>query len=613
MNLKTASSSDMSKKKVPKDAFHGPAGGSFAQKKKAVLGNVKHSGNEKNISLSKSEPGGSVYSDVNSMSGDNEDMGLTGVNERSLLGSAATTSKANCVNTDTMFGSPLGSPNFTMNDDKIVLSLRLSIFLEKKWIDPKIVKTLVEVSIKKSFALDINLSAVKGNLAMAKTRLIRKFFSSVNGFGGTITPSKFEGIIRSTFTFEESMEKAVLLARENGIITNTNFKKQRVCSDQAVIIKEIPMDTPKEMIVAAVSTFEEIKFIKIQLIGMWQKAVVEFAESDSVHVAKAMEDHNTWASKDYFKVLLFTLPVGTTAHDFGTLLDGAGGKTCIINWSFETGNRVYCAVVGFESEGDLDSAFYTELIFGGVQLLWARLDLVRYEKCGHFGHSALECNVSDVSTPKPSVFLKRPVSGSIRFRLAKLYAKKNVPISCPAAFGDKFCAQVVSNMLSSGHPLFDSGLGFGFFPFGVFGLGGAASLSSVDNSSLDKRLASLKCSFGLLADQVSGIVKRLSFVELVPLVPSSLGSPIAAAAFKNSMLDLDMILDGTSVSSASRLSFVVDGVHNLSSSSSKILISKVGGLEIKLASLEASIGTSMAVIVNNSLARHVFKMEKIPG
>ncbi|KAG9290985.1 hypothetical protein G9A89_004288 [Geosiphon pyriformis] len=38
------------------------------------------------------------------------------------------------------------------------------------------------------------------------------------------------------------------------------------------------MDTPKEMIVAALAEFGKIKSIKIQLIGLWQKAMVEFAK-----------------------------------------------------------------------------------------------------------------------------------------------------------------------------------------------------------------------------------------------------------------------------------------------------------------------------------------------
>ncbi|KAG9296726.1 hypothetical protein G9A89_001358 [Geosiphon pyriformis] len=226
MDMEATVSSTIFKKKTFKSTFYGPAGGSFSQKKKVVLDNVKYSGNKRNISLSKSGSGDSVYSDVESLSGKDEDVSMSGANGESLLGLAATTPKAKRVNTGASFGSPLGSPNFHMDDDKVVLSFHLSISLEKK---------------------------------------------------ATIL-SKFEGIIQSTFTSEKNMEMAASLAREKKIDVNSDLKKQKIHLDWAVVVKKISMDTPKEMIVTALAEFGEIKSIKIQLIGLWQKAVVEFAE-----------------------------------------------------------------------------------------------------------------------------------------------------------------------------------------------------------------------------------------------------------------------------------------------------------------------------------------------
>ncbi|KAG9295516.1 hypothetical protein G9A89_013545 [Geosiphon pyriformis] len=278
MDLETASSDIMSKKKTLKDAFYGLADGFFSQKKKVVLGNIKHSDNEKNISLKKSELGNNVFSDVNSLSGNNKSANITGINIGSLLGLAFNTFKTKWFNTGANFGSPLSSSNFDIDDNEITLSFHVNFSLEKKWIDPKITKVPVKIPVRKSFALDINLSAVKKNLVTAKTQLIRKMFLTINSFGGATTPSKFEEIIRSTFTFEKNMIKVTSLTRKKRIDVNNNLKRQGMRSDQTVIIKEIPMNTSKDMIIATVSKFGEIKSIKIQLIGMWQKAVVEFAE-----------------------------------------------------------------------------------------------------------------------------------------------------------------------------------------------------------------------------------------------------------------------------------------------------------------------------------------------
>ncbi|KAG9297233.1 hypothetical protein G9A89_015484 [Geosiphon pyriformis] len=477
---------------------------------------------------------GQVVRQFNSIDTDGEASKGEGV-----FDSKMNTPQAKHFNNGAIVGSSLSSINFDIEEkEEVFLLPRKTFSLDKVWIDSKIIKTQVEVAVKKSFALDVNLSAVEGKSATAKTHAIRKLFSKINGFGEATTPSKFEGIIRSIFISEASMKKAVSLARENNIIVNSDLKRQRICSDWALVIKEIPMDTPKEMIVAAVSKFGEIKSIKIQLISLWQKTVVEFAEleqavfltarwsfligKDSVCVTMVVSNHETWVSRNQFKALLFTLPMGTTAHDLGDLLEGAGGKTCVINWLLETGNRVCCAVVCFDSNEILESAFCTEPILGSMKLSWARLDLVHCEQCRKFGHSALECDAE----------------------LAKLYVKKNVPISYPVAFGGKSWAQVVS-VASVSHG-FRAGFGSSSPPSGDLSSGGV--------------------------------------LPLLPVFPTSVSLVVA-----NSDLDFDMAVDDPFVQPTSFSPGVTSSL--LSPSSSKVLTSKVGGLESKLVALNISIGS----------------------
>ncbi|KAG9284978.1 hypothetical protein G9A89_009788 [Geosiphon pyriformis] len=363
-----------------------------------------------------------------------------------------------------------------MDDNEVVLSSQLPISLKKKWIDLKIVKTSVEVSIRKSFALDINLSAVEGKSATAKTQLIRKIFSTVNGFEGVTTSSKFEEIIQSTFTSEESLIKTTSLARE-------------------------------------------------------KKAVVEFAK---------LEQAKQLASR----------------------------------WSFLI---------------EKDSC----------------------EKYGKFEHSALKCDAFDtlVSVLSKKTY-KKTASEEVYVQLARLYAKKNVPIFCPAAFGSKSWAQIVSSASSSGGLLFESGFGSGSFSSGASDMGGGSPFALTNNLSLNACLSSLECSLELLGDQVSGILHKLDSIDLVPLVsPSSSNSPVTLINVK---LDLnsDMVLESS----------VVVSVHSpvvsaLEPSSSKILITKkFNGVRIFTSGLKESfLGVGVAVIMNEYLVWHVSKVEEIPG
>ncbi|KAG9289346.1 hypothetical protein G9A89_007907 [Geosiphon pyriformis] len=346
------------------------------------------------------------------------------------------------------------------------------------------------------------------------------------------------------------MEIATSLVREKGINVNSNLKKQGIRSDWGVIIKKILIDMSKDMIVTIVSKFGEIKSIKIQLIGMWQKAVVEFIELDQADLLYQ------------FKAFLFTLSMGTMAHDLETFLERASKKTCVINRSVETGNKTHCIVVGFNSDDDLESAFYTKLILGSIKLSWTRIDLVQCKRCEKFGHSVLECNA-----PVASIF-----------RLLKtfkrvLYEKKSVQISCPVVFGGKFWIQVVSLAGFSNGFHFTSGSGSPFF--NTSSLNGGILLISVDNLSLDAYLVSLEQSLELLTDQVSGIVFSATLI----------------AAKKN--LALNMIVDGLELVLLPSFS-VSSSVSALSQSSSKVLMTKIDSLESKLVAFEAFVGSVLA-------------------
>ncbi|KAG9304323.1 hypothetical protein G9A89_019885 [Geosiphon pyriformis] len=115
--------------------------------------------------------------------------------------------------------------------------------------------------------------------------------------GRASTPSKFSEIIRVTFTSESSLIKATNKA-----------------ANWAVVIKKIPIRTSAEAVCAVLSEFGVIKVIKMQLIRLWQKAVVKFEQldqadlvtaewsiligKDAVHVARADSDKKAWDARN---------------------------------------------------------------------------------------------------------------------------------------------------------------------------------------------------------------------------------------------------------------------------------------------------------------------------
>ncbi|KAG9294476.1 hypothetical protein G9A89_001981 [Geosiphon pyriformis] len=95
-----------------------------------------------------------------------------------------------------------------------------------------------------------------------------------------LTPSKFPGVICSTFTSESSLIKARKMAVYEKIVVNDNLRKANICLNQEVIVKKIPVDLPKLAVELVFFKFGKIISIRMQLIGLWQKALIEFESSE---------------------------------------------------------------------------------------------------------------------------------------------------------------------------------------------------------------------------------------------------------------------------------------------------------------------------------------------
>ncbi|KAG9295880.1 hypothetical protein G9A89_006619 [Geosiphon pyriformis] len=358
----------------------------------------------------------------------------------------------------------------------------------------------------------IDLVAITGKSFQEKLSFIRKIFSSVNGFGGASTSSKFGGIIRATFTLEKAIIAAGKLANDHGVVINTNLKHLlNNHMDRAIVMKKIPVETSMEAVHAAVFKFGLIKSIKMQLVGLWQKAIVKLENQnqadflaskwsiligkDAVCVARADVDKQTWNSRDKFKALLYTLPVRTNAHDLWDFIDSVGEKTCVIDRNPVSYVCARCAIVCFRSESDLVSVMAATPVIKGIGLHWSCLSLALCSVCGLSGHTSFNC-----------VLVK--IGSTLRGRKTPLSAQdqKSAPISYPLVFSGKTWASVV------GAPL-------------VCNSHGVGSLLSSDNVSkplpsaaddLEKRLVCIESSLVSLMGQIGELAKKLeSFMPAV--------------------------------------------------------------------------------------------------
>ncbi|KAG9300443.1 hypothetical protein G9A89_010068 [Geosiphon pyriformis] len=268
-----------------------------------------------------------------------------------------------------------------------------------------------------------------------------------------------------------------------------------------------------------------------------------FMGKNSVCMAKAINNKQLWVFRDLHQALFYTLPIGTMAYDLSDLLKSYGGKTCFISHNLSSYMHDRCMIVCFVDETSKLAAIGSIPVF------------------------------KSVVTPQDQVCL------------ANIYKKKQVPIVCPVFFGEKTWAQIAGSF-------FFCVVLLDFFDTGLFL--GVKLVSLVSNFLGDfclvDQLASLECSLELLTDQVLFIMKKLSFVKLVPLAFKSYVSFLVVFVSVTSNLDLEMALNDTLASPLpSLLIVVVDSVADLSLSSSKVLTTKMGGLESKIVALEVSV------------------------
>ncbi|KAG9296701.1 hypothetical protein G9A89_001333 [Geosiphon pyriformis] len=376
------------------------------------------------------------------------------------------------IKTKKVLGKPLGKINFEDGFDNGDFLNESALFLPSLLLKPS-----VHVFVRKSFALNIDLVAKKLNF-------IKKIFSDVNGFEGASIFSKFGGIIHATFTSEMAMMAAEKLAHDCNVVINTNLKHPDI------VIKEIPVDTLIEAVCATVSKFGVVVLIKMQLVGLWQKAIwFILIRKNAVWVAGADVDKQTCDFKNEFKALLYTFPVRTNTHDLWAFIGSVGGKTCVIECNSVNYTWAHCATVCFESESNLNRALANTLVINGVRLHWSCLFAALCFSCNSFGHISRNCKSAGVFSNLKGK--RASLLAQDWFRLAKIYERKFASVSRPLAFGGKTWASVLGS-IRNGKPL-----------------------PPVVND-LEKRLVSIESSLVSLMGQIGELAKRLeSFVPAV--------------------------------------------------------------------------------------------------
>ncbi|KAG9291851.1 hypothetical protein G9A89_012136 [Geosiphon pyriformis] len=343
------------------------------------------------------------------------------------------------VKTKKVLDKPLGKINFSLNDDED------DVFLDALLELPPSLKNLVNISVCKFFALNIELDKV--------------LFSKINGFGEASTSLKFAGIIRAIFISESSLAQASKKAKEAKILVNINLKKLSECLDRTVMLKEI---------LIAVVEFEQVNYADL-VTAKWSILI----RKDAMHVARSDVNKKLWDVKDIYKALLYTLPMGTNIHDIWDYVASVSEKTCVIDYYLVFYVRARCAAVCFDFAKSLDVVIKTMSVLKEANLYWSCLAI-------HFW-------LCYVSGKKNKTFLDFNKS-----RLATIYAKCSASVARPVSFDDSsFPPPSIRNVVLN------------------TGFSSEIKFTPLVSLKLNDRFATFECSLTSLIKCVDKLAKRL--------------------------------------------------------------------------------------------------------
>ncbi|KAG9299403.1 hypothetical protein G9A89_014052 [Geosiphon pyriformis] len=282
--------------------------------------------------------------------------------------------------------------------------------------------------------------------------------------------------------------------------------------------------------------------------------------------------------------------MGITAHNIWDFIVLVDGRTCIIDRHLVTYARAKCAVVCFDFAESLDAIVGTTPVLRSTNLRWSCLVSAKCAKCKKSGHTSLGCEAKVASE---SSF--HPLS------------EQNVSVKSGSSL------KMESSLLVS--------------------------------MEVNDRFATLKRSLASLVEQVGKLAKRLDALGPIVSQPSPRCQPLVTPSSQNQGADI-VISESSGAATSGEIvvgavSFDVSVMSKLEDSmkclmetvlgllakvnsfgaESKLrekirpwIVNKFDGVRVFTSDLESGyLGAGVVVVMNSSLARHVYKISEVPG
>jgi hypothetical protein len=176
---------------------------------------------------------------------------------------------------------------------------------------------------------------------------------------------------------------------------------------------DIPLNVTPDDVRTVFSKYGEIKSLRLQTIGMWQSANIEFTnqeeydklatrwaipmKADLIRIFPFLNTNSIKEERNQHVLKLTNLPPATTGYDLQEIIKDSKAQTCYIP---RTNNyrRKRFAILSFKSEEDMEAARDSFPTLGNTELTWVETSTKTCAVCSSIEHLAKECPIKQQQT-----------------------------------------------------------------------------------------------------------------------------------------------------------------------------------------------------------------------
>jgi hypothetical protein len=272
---------------------------------------------------------------------------------------------------------------------------------------------------RRRYKMQVDWEKIPGSNNSTRMRIISEALASLESFISVRTSvQQGKKMITALFGAEADANKArkITLADKSTVQMEATPIFDRIgAKNKSIRAWDIPLNVSQEEVRTAFTKFGEIKSLRMQTIGMWQSANIEFLNqadydklaprwsipfrADLIRVFPFLNTREINAERSEYTLKLGNLPPGITGFDLKEIIQETRAQTCYIPRTRNYGRRRF-AILSFRSNEAQEAAADTHVALGNTTLQWYHTATKLCDVCTSPDHKAKECDIRNAQVQR---------------------------------------------------------------------------------------------------------------------------------------------------------------------------------------------------------------------